>query len=267
MDRSFLADQDVIAASRKFVCIRLATYENADENEVLKGVFAPGGVLQNTVFALMSPDGRTSLVRAGRSPAWAFGGQVGRGIHQQPPEVIGKMAQTMEAIALAYPGKDKPVGRVPLPYLADIKLALNVAAADRLPLVAVFGNAAQRKQMEQQLEPMAWADEFLGRALYVPVTQLEEFKAITGLKTQAGYVVIQPDIFGLKGKVIQEISLLSTAAQLKQSLSKAVGRHQPSTLTYEQHRSQGAAAGQRWESKTPNTDGIGRSRFGPRPRP
>lgn len=267
MDRSFLADQDVIAASRKFVCIRLATYENADENEVLKGVFAPGGVLQNTVFALMSPDGRTSLVRAGRSPAWAFGGQVGRGIHQQPPEVIGKMAQTMEAIALAYPGKDKPVGRVPLPYLADITLALNVAAADRLPLVAVFGNAAQRKQMEQQLEPMAWADEFLGRALYVPVTQLEEFKAITGLKTQAGYVVIQPDIFGLKGKVIQEISLLSTAAQLKQALSKAVGRHQPSTLTYEQHRSQGAAAGQRWESKTPNTDGIGRSRFGPRPRP
>ena len=267
MDRSFLADQDVIAASRKFVCIRLATYENADENEVLKGVFAPGGVLQNTVFALMSPDGRTSLVRAGRSPAWAFGGQVGRGIHQQPPEVIGKMAQTMEAIALAYPGKDKPVGRVPLPYLADIKLALNVAAADRLPLVAVFGNAAQRKQMEQQLEPMAWADEFLGRALYVPVTQQEEFKAITGLKTQAGYVVIQPDIFGLKGKVIQEISLLSTAAQLKQALSKAVGRHQPSTLTYEQHRSQGAAAGQRWESKTPNTDGIGRSRFGPRPRP
>ena len=267
MDRSFLADQDVIAASRKFVCIRLATYENADENEVLKGVFAPGGVLQNTVFALMSPDGRTSLVRAGRSPAWAFGGQVGRGIHQQPPEVIGKMAQTMEAIALAYPGKDKPVGRVPLPYLADIKLALNIAAADRLPLVAVFGNAAQRKQMEQQLEPMAWADEFLGRALYVPVTQLGEFKAITGLKTQAGYVVIQPDIFGLKGKVIQEISLLTTAAQLKQSLYKAVGRHQPSTLTYEQHRSQGAAAGQRWQSKTPNTDGIGRSQFGPRPRP
>ena len=245
----------------------MATYENADENEVLKGVFAPGGVLQNTVFALMSPDGRTSLVRAGRSPAWAFGGQVGRGIHQQPPEVIGKMAQTMGAIALAYPGKDKPVGRVPLPYLADIKLALNVAAADRLPLVAVFGNAAQRKQMEQQLEPMAWADEFLGRALYVPVIKQDEFKEITGLKTQAGYVVIQPDIFGLKGKVIQEISLLSTAAQLKQALSKAVGRQQPSTLTYEQHRSQGAAAGQRWESKTPNTDGIGRSRFGPRPRP
>ena len=197
----------------------------------------------------------------------AFGGQVGRGIHQQPAEVIGKMAQTMEAIALAYPGKDQPVGRVPLPYLADLRLALNVVAADRLPLVAVFGNSEQRKQLEQKLEPLAWSDEFLGRALYVPVNHPEEFKAISGLKTKAGYVVIQPDIFGLKGKVIKEIPIQSTAAQVKQSLSMAVGQHQPSTLTYEQHRSQGADAGQRWESKTPNTDGIGRSRFGPRPRP
>ena len=62
---------------------------------------------------------------------------------------------------------------MPLPY-CDLRLALNVAAADRLPLVAVFGNAAQRKQMEQRLEPLAWADEFLGRALYVPVTQQDE---------------------------------------------------------------------------------------------
>ena len=196
-----------------------------------------------------------------------FCGQVGRGIHQQPAEVIGKMAQTMEAIALAYPWQDQPVGRVPLPYLADLRLALNVAAADRLPLVAVFGNSEQRKQLEQKLEPLAWSDEFLGRALYVPVNHPEEFKAISGLKTKAGYVVIQPDIFGLKGKVIKEIRIQSTAAQVKQSLSMAVGQHQPSTLTYEQHRSQGADAGQRWESKTPNTDGIGRSRFGPRPRP
>ena len=148
----------------------------------------------------------------------------------------------MEAIALAYPGKDQPVGRVPLPYLADLRLALNVAAADRLPLVAVFGNSEQRKQLEQKLEPLAWSDEFLGRALYVPVNHPEEFKAISGLKTKAGYVVIQPDIFGLKGKVIKEIPIQSTAAQVKQSLSMAVGQHQPSTLTYEQHRSQGADA-------------------------
>ena len=81
------------------------------------------------------------------------------------------------------------------------------------------GNAAQRKQMEQQLEPLAWSDEFLGRALYVPVNQPEDFKAITGLKSQAAYVVIQPDIFGLKGRVIQEISFKVTAAQLKHSLA------------------------------------------------
>ena len=120
MDRSFLADKDVISASRKFVCIRLATYENAEENEVLKGFFARGGNLENTVFTLLTPDGKTKLVTAGRSPVWAFGGVSGPGINAQPEEPIKKMGQTMEAIALAYPGKGKAAkGFPPLPYLAD----------------------------------------------------------------------------------------------------------------------------------------------------
>ena len=50
MDRSFLADKDVIAASRKFVCIRLATFENAEENEVLKGFLRVGGI-SRTLFS------------------------------------------------------------------------------------------------------------------------------------------------------------------------------------------------------------------------
>ena len=83
MDRSFLTDKDVVAASRKFVCIRLATYEDAAENEVLKGIFAMRGTLQNTVFGILTPDGKTHIVRSGRSPAWAFGGQAGPGIHEQ----------------------------------------------------------------------------------------------------------------------------------------------------------------------------------------
>ncbi|MBR91041.1 MAG: hypothetical protein CMO66_07240 [Verrucomicrobiales bacterium] len=263
MDRSFLADKNVIAASKQYVCIRLATYEDAVENEVLKGIFAPGGILQNTVFSILSPDGRTSLIRAGRSPAWAFGGKAGRGIHEQPPEAIAKMAQTMNVIALAYPGKNKPKGRVPLPYLADFRLALNVAAADRLPLMTVFGDALQRSQIEQRLEPLAWSSDFLGRALYVPVTKPETFKVTGGVQSKAGVVVIQPGVFGLNGKVIREIAPDISDEQLKQSLVEALGRHQPSELSYEEHRRQGAAAGKRWESKTPNTDGQGRRRFGP----
>ena len=39
MDRSYLSDPAVVAASRSFVCVRLLTYENAREAELLRGIF------------------------------------------------------------------------------------------------------------------------------------------------------------------------------------------------------------------------------------
>ena len=262
MDRSFLADNDVIAASRKFVCIRLATYENAKENALLKTIFARGGNLENTVFALLTPDGKTALVRSGRSPVWAFGGVNGPGINAQPLPSIKKMAGTLEAIALAYPGKGNVAkGPPPLPYLADLRLALNVTACDRQPLVAVFApDAGQRKKMEQELSRVAWSDQFIGQAQYVPVADAKEFKVVKGLTAKAGFIVIQPGTFGLEGKVLGEIAAGTRAGELKNQLAKALGNHKPSKLTYYEHRRAGAQAGKHWESKTPNTDGAGRRR-------
>lgn len=267
MDRSFLSDKEVIAASRKFVCIRLATYENAEENEMLKRVFMRGGNLENTIFALLTPDGKTSIVRSGRSPSWAFGGLRGRGIHVQPQEPIDKMAATMEAIAVAYPGKGKAAkGAPPLPYLADLRLALNVTAADRQPLVVVYSKEkTQRVKMEQELSKIAWSDQFIGEAQYVAAQDAAEFKAVKGLKVQSGFIVIQPGTFGLTGEVISAIDADTKAAKLKDGLAKALGKHKPSQLTYNQHRQAGAQAGARWVSKTPNTDGLARP-GGRRPR-
>lgn len=258
MDRSFLSHKSVVAASRKFVCIRIATYEDAAENAVLKRIFAPGGTLQNTVFGILTPDGKTSIVRAGRSPAWAFGGAAGPGIHQQADLVLAKMGDTMEAIALAYPGKGKATqGPLPLPYLADLRVALNVTACDRQPLVAVYGNAAQRKTMEAELTKLAWSDQFMGQVQYVAASKAAEFKSIKGLKAKAGIIVIQPEPFGLNGKVIREIAVDAKAGELKNQLAQALGKHKPSELTYDQHRRAGSQAGKIWESKTPNTDGAG----------
>ena len=59
MDGSFLSDADVVAASRKFVCIRLSTYEDAEEAEFLRSIYVGrSGDLENTVFAILSPDGK-----------------------------------------------------------------------------------------------------------------------------------------------------------------------------------------------------------------
>ncbi len=259
MDRSFLSDKDVIAASRKFVCVRLATYENAEENQVLKRMFAPGGVLQNTVFAILAPNGRTHLVRSGRSPVWAFGGNRGPGIHTQPVSAIKNMAQTMQAIARKYPGKAPAAQEsVPLPYLSDVRLALNVAAADRQPLVAVYSpDSDQRRRMEQTLSPIVWSGQFIGTAQYVAAQNKTEFKSIKGYTNQTGFVIIQPGTFGLTGKVIGVIPADTPAAQRQSQLASALARHTPSRLSYNQHRQAGVQAGARWQSKTPVTDGAG----------
>ena len=260
MDRSFLADREVIAASRKFVCIRLATYEDAAESRLLRGIFAPGGNLQNTVFAFLTPDGKKPLVRSGRSPVWAFGGVRGPGINAQPLASIKKMARAMEAIARRYPGHGRDAqGTRPIPYLADLGIALNVAAADRQPLVAVYSpDRAQRIRMERELAQVAWSEPFVGQVQYVAVQTPGAFQAVQGLQAGSGFIVIQPGTFGLTGQVIGVVPSDMLAAELRDALSTALNRHRPSQLSYSQHRQAGTRAGIRWQSRVPNTARSGR---------
>jgi len=177
------------------------------------------------------------------------------------------MGQTMEAIALAYPGKGKTAqGVSPLPYLADLRLALNVSAADRQPLVVVYSeNVKQRKKMEKELSKVAWSEQFIGRAQYVPASDASEFKSVKSLKATSGFVVVQPGTFGLTGEVIDVIDAKMHAGKLVKPFAKALDKHKPSTLTYNQHRQMGAQAGARWKSATPNTDGLSRRGGGRRP--
>ena len=256
MDRSFLADEHVISASRKFVCIRLATYEDAEENQILANIFSRQGVLENTVFALLSPDGKNNLVTSGRSPAWAFGGVSGPGINEQPEIAIQRMAATMEAIALTFPGNGKPpAGDATLPEIVDMRLALNVSAADRQPLVAVFStDEKERETLTRQLALVAWSDRFIGEAQYVVVSDPADFKPVENFQPEAGFVVIQPGTFGLTGKVIQQITVPAKGTDLAQVMGQALSQHQPSRLTYDEHRRAGSRAGARWTSKTPNQE-------------
>ncbi|MAJ27934.1 hypothetical protein CBD41_00845, partial [bacterium TMED181] len=69
MDQRIWSDQEVIKLSRKFVCARLSTYEDHAEGELLKKLFrGRSGELENTVFVILAPDGKTRLSKSGRSP-------------------------------------------------------------------------------------------------------------------------------------------------------------------------------------------------------
>src|SRR5262245_12662671 len=92
MDRSFLSRPEVIAASRKFVCIRLASYENEQENKFCESLFlGRSGEVENTTFAILGPDGKQRLSRAGRSTKSAFAD-------------ASQMAKAMAEIAERFPG-------------------------------------------------------------------------------------------------------------------------------------------------------------------
>src|SRR5437764_10308163 len=130
MDRSFLSLTPVVQASRRFVCIRTLTYEDAAERDFQRALFiGRSGDVENTTFCILAPDGKAPIT-------WA-----GRGIRQvfQSPD---QMAGWMDRAADYYEHERKQAGLNPepltaLPLIATVRLALNTAAADDRPLVVL----------------------------------------------------------------------------------------------------------------------------------
>lgn len=81
-----MSDATVVAASRGWICVRLATYESKEEGKFLESIFTGrSGLLENTTFALLGPDGKKRLSRAGRGPQHLFGGRRGPPPRGGPP--------------------------------------------------------------------------------------------------------------------------------------------------------------------------------------
>jgi len=261
MDRSFLSDASVIAAARAFVCIRLLTYESADEAKVLTGVFVGrSGELENSTFALLSSDGRRKLTRAGRSPDMVF-----RGSDDETP--VQEMARRMREIAAeetargrstaAAGAKDGAAGVVPatLPSLADVRLALNVASCDQTPLVVVRGRDAKDvAALEERLLPVAWSDALRGRFAYASTHDARELEPLGDVPAGAAYVVVAPDTWGLAGRVLGTAATDATPEALSKLLADALDGFRPESKDTRRHVAEGRSEGAHWQSAIPVTD-------------
>ena len=74
MDRSFLSNPAVVKMSRDFVCARLATFESPAEADFIYALYpSRSGAQVNTVFTILAPDGKTTLLSPGRSPSHTLG--------------------------------------------------------------------------------------------------------------------------------------------------------------------------------------------------
>ncbi len=236
MDRSFLSQPAVIAASRQYVCARLATYEDEAEGKFLKALVRTGsGELENSVFAIFGPDGKDPLVRPGRSM---------KGVYKD----AAAMADGMTKLAEWFPPKADPAA---VPLVADVRLALDVASADGQPLVILVAkDAGKRKELEAAAAKLAWAKEFVGRFVYVSCGGGDDLAGVKGSDVDSVLLVVQPDRYGLKGTVIAQTA---DAAKLADTLT-AGNKKFVRAAKAASHVRDGQREGVFWETKTPVTD-------------
>ena len=276
MDRSFLSDVSVVEASRDFVCVRMATYENATEAEFLATIFrGRTGQLENTVFTILAPDGKTQLTRSGRSPEMALGEERGGpggpgGRRGPPPDERGEhgpdgggpadppmdaMVAKLEEIAARYPATksaaDEPGA---MPYSENVRLGLNIAACDMLPLaVVVTKDDAAREKLESELRALAWSDELIGRVVYAATTDRADLGKIEGAAEDAVLLFVQPDAFGREGKLLAQTSKADRAS-LAKAMADGLAKHDPGKKDAADHIREGRRQGVDWETAVPVTD-------------
>ena len=255
-------DATVVAASRDWICVRLATYENKLEGDFLTSIFTGrSGLLENTTFALLGPDGSTRLSRAGRGPQHLEGGR--RGPPRRGPSGGGSEGVNQEeAAALAGLLKRKAADYrrtrkiEALPQALDLRRALNVAACDNQPLIVAYGKSkATRAAMEKTLATLAWSDAFVGRLQYSVVSEAKDLSILEKHPKSEGIVFVQPDRFGLTGIVRERASPKADAAALTALFHKGLRGFQTFEKdTRDQKRAARREGIEPWESEIPVTD-------------
>lgn len=222
--------------------MRPATYESESEAKVLQRFWrGRSGTLENTVFCLVAPDGKTKLSRAGRSPRMAYDG----------PE---DLAKSMASIVERYPSK-KSKSAAPLPTYPSVRLALNVASCDARPLVVVANkDAKERERLAKALAELAWSKEFIGRYHYALAESLDELAPLTNAPKQGGVMIVAPGDFGLEGKVLVAEKAKAKAKDLTKLLESGLSKFKPKTKNPSEHTRKGVREGVEWESEIPVTD-------------
>ena len=93
----------------------------------LKGVRGGGGELRNTTFALLDPSGEKALARTGRSPQMVY-------------KNTDSFAVNLASLANKFESK---AGIKSLPLIPSLRLGLNIAACDGIPLVVIIDETTQ----------------------------------------------------------------------------------------------------------------------------
>ena len=236
----------MVTASLDFVCIRPATFENFDEGEFLHSVFPARGSLENTVFCLFEPDGKTKLSKSGRSPSMVF----------RTPE---RFLDELKSIGSRYRAKAKPSRA--LATVPDLRLALNEAACDSAPLViALAKSESELAKVETSLAKLAWSEDLVGRLRYSSATleQAQEHEwlkaTLKQLGKSSGVVIVEPNAFGTEAEVLAFSKAANDPEELILALERGLAAHAPAQKEASKHIAEGRRESIEWDSAMPVTD-------------
>ena len=222
IDNGWLLQDEIIEASKAFVCIRLTSYESEAEAAFVTRL---EGNPVNTVFAILAPNGTPAIRMQGR----------GRG----PGELFddtADMVKQLGEVAARYPGHDAK-GEPALPITLDARLGLAVASADLQPLVLVVGpDAAARAALESKVATLAWSKEMRGRFAYASAAGATGLKLSGGSGLKNGVLVIEPDIFGVRGAVVKEVAAADVDTKLAAAMRETIATHVRASKSREQLR-------------------------------
>jgi hypothetical protein len=220
------------------------TYEDREEGAFLEAFnVTRSGELENSVFAILSSDGKQQLVHASRSTHHAFNN-------------AQTMAETMNRIARPADSDQKNArSRAELPKVPNVRLAVDVAACDNQPLVVLFAASAKNlSELEQRLAGLAWSEQFIGKFVYVTASDAKELTKIEGRSVEAGMLVVQADQFGMSGKTLSQVDASASLEDLVKCLQTGVEKHAAKDKTFVNHVGEGHRQGIFWETAIPVTD-------------
>jgi hypothetical protein len=229
--------------------VRPASFESPSEAEFLKGLFSGrDSELRNTVFALLGPDGKKRLGPTGRSPSFVF-------------EDAEQMAAEMDKLAELFDGQTKR-SEPPLPLIGNLRLALNIAACDRRPLI--IGVASKNRDADtwrKRLSLAAQDEALIGQAHYVCVRDLKSLQPFDlKLDPARDTHMIQPGPYGRTGTVMGAFD--SQDPQLSTHLKSAITTVLWSPLRESQHVRTGKITGITWETVVPTAKAGPKARGG-----
>ena len=165
------------------------------------------------------------------------------------------MAAAMNKIARQY-SKQAFSKANALPKMADVRLALNVAACDARPLVIAQATTKEELQkLEQRLAKLAWSNKFIGQFIFASTVNSKDLAPMKGVKKGSNILVIEPGRFGQTGKVLVQLKSSASDESLANKLSQAVSHYRTRAfLSIPNHVNQGRRQRIHWKTLLPITD-------------